>query len=137
MTSTVSGGIAWPLIVFMAVILVARYRWFNDNPYNRYLNNALVFVFLMQLLREQLVQNTLSRTTFISIADIQQLCSVLVIIVSAECMGLVLVWSGLSLAETRKRHRYYRLAALILSAVFFIFGNHARTAGQTINVAGG
>ena len=67
MPPTLTGGIAWPLIMFMAVILVARYRWFSDNPYNIYLNNALAFGFLGQLLREQLVQNTLSRTTFMSI----------------------------------------------------------------------
>ncbi|MCV7339854.1 hypothetical protein MHAE_05637 [Mycobacterium haemophilum DSM 44634] len=133
MSSTVPGAIAWPFITFMAIIVVARYRWFNNNLYGRYLNNTLALALLAQLLHEHLVQDTLSMAP----ADAQQLYGAVVGFVGTEFIGFTLLWTGLSAAKTRKKHRYYRLAALVLCAAYLICGTGARALGEPLEVAGG
>ena len=129
MSSTVSGVIAWPLIMFMVIIVVARYRWFNNNLYGVYLNNTLALALLAQLLHEHFVQNMLSMAP----ADAQQLYGTVVGFVGTEFIGFTLLWTGLSPAETRQRHRCYRLAALVLCAAYLICGTRARTSQSPLN----
>ena len=136
-SSTVPGIIAWPLILFMTLVLVGRYRWFNSNLYERYLNNTLAFLLVAQILREHLVQNMLVRTSFMTMPGTWQLGTAVLGYSFTELIGFSLLWSGMSEAETRPRHRYYRLAAMLLAAGFLISGTRARIAEEPIELTKG
>jgi hypothetical protein len=129
-SSIVPGIIAWPLIVFMTVVVVGRYRWFNSNLYERYFNNTLAFLLVAQVLREHLVDNMLVRTFAVTMAGTWQLGAAVLLYGVTELMGFILLWSGMSEAETRRKHRYYRLAGVLLIAGMLISGTRARLAGE-------
>lgn len=137
MTSTVPSWIAWPLIVAMGVIIAIRCRWFSKSLYDVYFNNTLLLMLIAQLLREDAVENTLQRYAVMTITMAQHLSLVLVFFMAAEFMGFITRWSGLSPEETRRRHRYHRIAASILAAGFFAGTTRARVSGQLLEVAGG
>jgi hypothetical protein len=137
MTSTVPGVIAWPAILFMAIVVVVRYFGFNTNRYDGYLNNTLAILLVAQLLREHVVQKLLSDGALISATTAQQVSTAVMIFASAEFIGLTMLWSGLSVPEARRRHRYYRCAATLLAIAFLITGTSARVAGQSLDVSGG
>ncbi len=136
-SSSVPGIIAWPLIVFMTLVLVARYRWFNNNLCARYFNNMLGFMLVAQVLREHLVQNMLVRTSFVSMAGTWQLSAAVLGYSYTELIGFSLLWSGMSEAETRRKHRYYRLAAVLLVAGLLISGTRARRANEPLEFTSG
>jgi hypothetical protein len=48
-----------------------------------------------------------------------------------------MLWNRISPEATRRSHRYYRLAAVVLSAAFLVAGTRARVAGQPFEVSGG
>ena len=137
--STVPGVIAWPVIVFMTLVLVGRYRWFNNsnNLYARYFNSTLAFLLVAQILREHLVQNMLVRTSFMTMPGTWQLGTAVFGYSFTELIGFSLLWSGMSEAETRRTHRYYRLAAVLLVAGFLISGTRARIAEEPIELTKG
>lgn len=135
--STVPGVIAWPLIFFMIVVLVGRYWWFNSNLYERYFNTTLAFLLAAQVLREHLVQNLLVRTSFMTVGGAWQLATAVLTYSYTEFIGFTLLWSGLSEAQARRRHRYYRLAGVLFVAGFLIAGTPARVAGQPIEFTTG
>lgn len=135
--STVPGIIAWPLIGFMALVLVGRYRWFNINLYERYFNTVLGFLLVAQVLREQLVQNMLVGASFMTMAGTWQLGTAVMGYSFTEFIGFSLLWSGMSEAETRRKHRYYRLAGVLLVAGFLICGTPARRAEEPLEFTTG
>jgi hypothetical protein len=135
--STVPGIIAWPLIVFMTLVLVGRYRWFHNNPYEKYFNNMLGFLLIAQVLREHLVQNLLVKASLVTMAGTWQLGTAALGYSVTELIGFSLLWSGMSEAETRRKHRYYRLAGVLLVAGFFICGTRARIAQEPIEFTRG
>lgn len=98
-SSTVPGILAWPLIVFMTLVLIGRYRWCNSNLYEKYFNSTLAFLLLAQLLREHLVQNVLVRTAFMTTPGTWQLGTAVLSYSYAEFIGFTLLWSGLSAAR--------------------------------------
>ncbi|WP_204815326.1 hypothetical protein [Mycobacterium riyadhense] len=110
----------------MALVLVGRYRWCNTNPYERYFNNTLAALFAAQILREQLVQKMLVKTSFMTLPGTWQLGSAVLAYSFTEFIGFCLLWSGMSEAETRRKHRYYRLAAVLLIAGLLICATRAR-----------
>jgi hypothetical protein len=118
--------IAWPLIVFMTLVLVGRYRWCNRNLYERYFNNSLACLLVAQILREQLVQNILVRTSLVTLPGTWQLGSAVLGYSFTEFIGFSLLWSGMSEAETRRKHRYYRLAGVLATGALLICGSRAR-----------
>ena len=132
------GIIAWPLIVFMTLVVVGRCRWFNNNNlYERYFNNTLAFLLLAQILREHLVQNMLVRTSFMTMPGTWQLGTAVFGYSVTELIGFSLLWSGMSEAETRRRHRYYRLAGVLLIAGMLICGTRARLAAEPLELTRG
>ncbi|WP_081396296.1 DUF6545 domain-containing protein [Mycobacterium colombiense] len=135
--STVPGIIAWPLIAFMMLVLLGRYRWCNSNLYEKYFNSTLALMLLAQLLREHLVQNSLVRTAFMTLPGTWQLGTAVLSYSYSEFIGFTLLWSGLSEAETRRRHKYYRLAGVLLAVGLLVFGTRARMAGQSLEFATG
>ncbi|KAA1250320.1 hypothetical protein F0Q45_10295 [Mycobacterium simiae] len=124
--STVPGIIAWPLIGLMTLVLVGRYRWFNTNLYEKYFNRTLAFLLVAQILREHIVQNIFVGTAFMTSPGTWQLGSAVLAYSFSEFVGFTLLWSGNSEADTRRKHRYYRLAAALLAAGLFISGSRAR-----------
>ncbi|OSC27651.1 hypothetical protein B8W69_13290 [Mycobacterium vulneris] len=130
--STVPGIIAWPLIAFMTLVLLGRYRWCNSNLYEKYFNTTLALMLLAQLLREHLVQGLLVRTVFMTLPGTWQLGTAVLSYSYSEFIGFTLLWSGLSEAETRRRHKYYRLAGMLLAVGLLVFGTPARMAGQSL-----
>lgn len=131
------GIIAWPLIAFMTLILAGRYRWCNNNLYDRYFNSTLVFMLLAQLLREHLVQNILVRTALMTMPGTWQLGTAVMSYSYTEFIGFTMLWSGISEAETRSKHKYYRLGAVLLVVGLFIFGTRARYAAESLEFTTG
>lgn len=131
-SSAVPGVIAWPVIAFMTLVLLGRFRWCNTNLYEKYFNNTLVLLLLTQLLRERLVQNMLVSAAFLTRPGTWQLSTALMSYSYAEFMGFVLLWSGMSEAEARRKHRYYRLAGVLLASGVLIFGTPARIAEKPL-----
>lgn len=131
------GTIAWPLIGFMTLVLVGRYRWCDNNLYERYFNTTLAFMLAAQLLREHFVQNCLVRTAFMTLPGTWQLGTAVLSYSYTEFIGFTMLWSGMSEAETRHQHRYYRLAAVLLVAGLFIFGTRARIATEPLEFTRG
>ncbi|MGV0162992.1 DUF6545 domain-containing protein [Mycobacterium colombiense] len=137
MTSTVSGVIAWPVITIMAIVLAARFRWCRANLYQTYLNNVMAWLLLAQLLRERKVEAVLVKGAVLTVTAAQQLSCVAMILACGEFIGFTMLWNKVSPEETRRSHRYYRLAAIALSVAFLGAGTRARVAGQTLEVFGG
>lgn len=137
MTATVPGVIAWPVIVLMMVILTARYRLCRANLYDTYYNNLMALVLVAQLLREGSVESVLARSSLITVTTAQQLGFVAMVFASCELIGFTMLWTGLSPAETRRQHRYYRQASVISCVCFLAVATRARVVGQTLEVSGG
>ncbi|WP_204806224.1 DUF6545 domain-containing protein [Mycobacterium riyadhense] len=135
--SAVPGIIAWPLIVFMTLVLVGRFRWFNNNLSEKYFNNTLAFLLAAQILREYLVQNMLARTALTTLPGTWQLSSAVLGYSFTEFVAFILLGSGMSEAETRRQHRYYRLAGVLLIAGILVFGSHARLDEQPFELMRG
>lgn len=130
--STVPGFIAWPLLGFMVLVLVGRLHWCDNNLYERYFNNTLVFLMLAQLLREHVVQNLLVRSSLLTLPGTWQLGTAVLSYSFTEFLGFTQLWSGRPESETRRRQTYYRLAALFLIVGFLVFGSRARNAAEPI-----
>lgn len=126
------GLIAWPVIAFMTLVLVGRYRWCSSNLYEKYFNNTLVLLLLTQLLREHLVQDILVKSAFMTRPATWQLSTAVMSYSYAEFMGFVLLWSGMSEADARCKHKYYRLAGVLLATGVLIFGTPARIAEKPL-----
>jgi hypothetical protein len=137
MTSTIPGIVAWPVIAIMAMLLAARFRWCRANLYQTYFNNVMVLLLLAQLLRERRVEGMLSRSALMNVTTAQQLSCVAMILACGEFIGFTMLWNRISPEATRRSHRYYRLAAVLLSAAFLVAGTRARVAGQPFEVSGG
>ncbi|CAM4103773.1 DUF6545 domain-containing protein [Mycobacterium senriense] len=131
------GIIAWPLIAFMMLVLLGRYRWCNSNLYEKYFNCTLALMLLAQLLREHVVQGLLVRSAFMTMPGTWQLGTAVLSYSYSEFIGFTLLWSGLSEAETRRKHRYYRLAGVLLAVGLLVFGTRARMAAQSLEFASG
>lgn len=132
MTSAVPGVIAWPLLVFMMIVVAARYVWLNDTAYDKYLNNTLAFMLVVQLLREHQVQELLDYAELSTVTATQQLSLGFMIPASTEFLGFTTLWSGRSEAETRTLYVRYRSAGIVCFAAFLIVATPARRAHQTL-----
>jgi hypothetical protein len=132
MTSAVPGVIAWPLLVFMMAVVVARYVWLNDTAYDRYLNNTLGFMLIVQLLREHRVQQLLEYSGLCSVTTTQQLSRGFMIPACTEFLGFTTLWSGRSEADTRTLYVRYRAAGVVSFVAFLAAATPARRAHQTL-----
>lgn len=128
------GFLAWPLIAFMSVVLLGRYRWFNENLSEKYINNTLAFLWAAQVLRERFVQRVMVDSAFVTEPGAWQLSTALMGYSFTEFIGFSMLWSGMSEVETRHKHRYYRVAAILLIAGFLIFGTRARLAKKPLEL---
>jgi len=137
MTDTVPAGIAWPLILFTAVIAAIRYRWVNNSPYDHYFNNTLVWMLATELLRQRGVEQLLAKSELLNVTASQELSMVGMVGSSTEFMGFVSMWSSRSPEQTRHRQSQYRIAATVLSAAFLVFATRARIHRQLLEVSGG
>ena len=97
----------------------------------------MAFIMVAQLLREKNVEGVLSRTALMTVTTAQQLGFAAMIFASAEMIGFTMLWARLSPAETRRSHRHYRLAAVVLCVAFLVAATRARVGGQTLEVSGG
>ena len=131
------GILAWPLLVFIALVLAGRYRWCNNNFYDRYFNSTLAFLLAAQVLREHLVQHLLVTTAFMTLPGTWQLATAVLSYSYTEFVGFTMLWSGMSESETRRKHRYYRLAGVLLVLGFLVAGTSARIAAEPIEFTRG
>lgn len=120
------GVIAWPLIVFMTLVLEGRYRWFNTNLYERYFNSTLAFLLVAQILREHRVQDLLVESSLMTRPGAWQLSTAVMGYSFAEMIGFSLLWSGMPEAVARRKQRYYRLAGVCCMVAFLACGTRAR-----------
>ena len=132
MTSAVPGIFAWPSIAFMVAVIAARYAWVNQNAYDRYLNNTLAFMLIVQLLREHQVQHLLDYSALASVTLSQQLSLGFMIPACTEFLGFTTLWSGRSEEDTRTLYLRYRRAGIVLFAAFLAAATGARRAHQTL-----
>lgn len=137
MTSSVPGLVAWPLLALMTSIAVMRYLFFSTSEFEKYLNHVLAIYLVCNLLREKMIEKFLAGHHIIAVTTAQELSLVAMILLSAEFLGFITLGSGLPLLEARRRHRHYRISAIILSIAFFISASHARATGQPLEVAHG
>lgn len=137
MTASIPGWLAWPLITSMAIVIAARYVWFNSSKYEHYFNNTLALMLAAQLLREHAVEQFLSQHGLMTVTTAQHLSLVLVFFMAAEFMGFITHWARGPAEESKRRHRNHRLAAVALAAAFLAVTTRARNAGQLLEVSGG
>lgn len=137
MTSTVPATLAWPLLIFMAAVVVLRYLFFNHSQWERYLNHTLAFMFASNLIRERVIQDALASAGISSVTTTQQISLVLTIFAAAEFLGFLTLWGRLPPQAVSRRQRYHRLAAVLLTAATLLAATPARTAGQPLEVYGG
>jgi len=134
MTSAVPGIFAWPSIAFMVAVIAARYAFLNQNAFDRYLNNTLAFMLIVQLLREHQVQHLLESSALASVTLSQQLSLGFMIPACTEFLGFTTLWSGRSEEETRRQYLRYRRAGIVLFAAFLAAATGARRAHQTLEI---
>ncbi len=134
MTSAVPGVFAWPSIAFMVLVIAARYAWVNRDAYDRYLNNTLSFMLVVQLLREHQVQHLLDYAALASVTLSQQLSLGFMIPACTEFLGFTTLWSGRTEEQTRSQYLRYRRAGIILFAAFLAAATGARRAHQTLEI---
>lgn len=132
MTSAVPGIFAWPSIAFMMAVIAARYAWVDTAPFDRYLNNTLAFMLIVQLLREHQVQHLLDYCALASVTLSQQLSLGFMIPACTEFLGFTTLWSGRSEEDTRRVYLRYRRAGIVLFAAFLAAATGARRAHQTL-----
>jgi hypothetical protein len=132
MTSAIPGIIAWPSILFMALVVASRYLWLNSTAYDRYLNNTLAFMLIVQLLREHQVQRLLDYAALFTVTATQQLSLGMMIPACTEFLGFTSLWSGRSVDETRQLYRRYRGLGVVLFAAFIAAATGARRANETL-----
>lgn len=137
MTDTVPAAIAWPLIVFIAVVIAIRFRWVANSLYDTYFNNTLVWMLVTVLLRQRATEHLLAQAGLLSITTAQELSMVGMVGASMEFMGFVSMWSSRSPEHVRRRQRHYRTAAALLCVAFLVFATRARLHGQLLEVSGG
>lgn len=137
MTSNVPAPIAWTVITVLTLLLAARFAWCRANLYETYLNNVMAWLLLAQLLRERAVEAILSDAALMSVTTAQQVSCVAMNFACVEFIGFTMLWSRMSPAETRRIHRYFRLATVALCVAFLAAGTRARVAGQSLEVNGG
>ncbi|MGV0071105.1 hypothetical protein ACRU44_25585 [Mycobacterium colombiense] len=113
------------MITIMAIVLAARFRWCRANLYQTYLNNVMAWLLLAQLLRERKVEAVLVKGAVLTVTAAQQLSCVAMILACGEFIGFTMLWNKVSPEETRRSHRYYRLAAIALSVAFLGAGTRA------------
>lgn len=135
--SAVPAIIAWPLIAFMTLVLLGRYRWFNENLSEKYINNTLAFLWAAQLLREPFMQKLIIDSALVTEPGAWQLSAALMGYSFTEFIGFSMLWSGMSEAETRHKHRYYRMTAILLITGFLICGTRARLAKKPLELLAG
>ncbi|QUR68726.1 MAB_1171c family putative transporter [Mycobacterium spongiae] len=129
--------LGWPLLVFMAAVVIVRYIFFNTSQYETFLNHSLAFILAGNLLSEGAVEDFLAYHQILTPTAAQQLAWTAMIFTTAEFMGFITLWSRSSPKETRRRHRYHRIAAIVLAAGFLIAATPARAAGQPLEAFGG
>lgn len=137
MTTSVPAYLTWPLLVFMAIVVITRYAFFNSSQYETYFNNTLALMVGSNLLRERAIENVLADHNILSVTAAQQLSLAVMIFAAAEFMGFISLWSRLSPEQTHRRHRYHRAAAAVLAIGFLLAATPARRAGQTLEEFGG
>jgi hypothetical protein len=137
MASTIPSVIAWPIVIFMTLVVAMRYRWCNTNLYDTYFNNTLAFLLITQFLRERKIEDLLSKNPPMTVTAARQFSFAAMIFAATEFIGFTMLWMRHSSIETCRRHRYYRLAAVILCAAYLAAATRARVAGQTLEVSGG
>lgn len=137
MTTSVPAYLTWPLLVFMTIVVITRYAFFNSSQYETYFNNTLALMVGSNLLRERAIENVLDDHGILSVTAAQQLSLAVMIFAAAEFMGFISLWSRLSPDQTRRRHRYHRGAATILAIGFLLAATPARRAGRTLEEFGG
>ncbi|WP_082972508.1 DUF6545 domain-containing protein [Mycobacterium sp. 1245852.3] len=137
MTATVPGDIAWPLIIFTAIVIVVRCKWFSQSQYEAYFNNTLSLMFLAQLLRESAAERLLSQSALLSVTAAQQLSLGIMILAATEFMGFVSLWSTHSPTETSRRQRHNRIVAAVVFIAFLVAATRARVDGKLLELSGG
>lgn len=137
MTTALPAWFTGPVLLAIAAILAVRYRWFNGTRLESYLNNALAFLFLCNLLRENAIQQLLNRHGIVDVATARILSLAVAILAAAEFLGFVAVWARPEKYMHRHRNALHRGAAWLLAAAFLAAAEPARRAGQTLEEYGG
>jgi hypothetical protein len=141
MITGLSDWVAWPLLLFMAVVTIARYAFYdtyNSMAYDKYLNYTIGFALLSNLLRDRTVEMHLNRVFSWDLTTIQQVSLALMIFVGTEFRGFTALWrGGLPKDEAVRQHRVHRMTAVICCGVFLAAATPARNAGEHLEVYGG
>ncbi|MBF6332326.1 MAB_1171c family putative transporter [Nocardia transvalensis] len=137
MTSSVSEVIARPLIGAMAMVIAARWWWFNGTTVDRYLNTTLTVILLTQLLRERAVQDMIAGHSPLTVTTIQQLTLCTIVVAVAPFLNGARVLLGEN-AEPSRRERFCTYATAIgLSILILIAGTRARRERLPLEISGG
>ncbi|MEN4397458.1 DUF6545 domain-containing protein [Mycolicibacterium conceptionense] len=133
-------SVAWPLLLFMAVVTITRFAFYSTNStqYDKYLNYTLGFALASNLLRDRTIETRLNQVLGWDLTTMQQISLALMIFVGAEFRGFTTVWRGdLPNEEAIRRHRTHRVTAVVCCVVFLVAATPARNAGEHLEVHGG
>ena len=137
MTTALPAWITAPVLLLVALVVGARYLWFNSTRMEHYLNNALALLWLSNLLRENGIEQILDHHGVMSVTTAQQLSLAVAIGAAAEFMGFVAVWADPEKYTTGHRNTLHRGLAAALAVAFMVAATPAREAGQTLEDFGG
>ncbi|BCF86337.1 hypothetical protein RQCS_58820 (plasmid) [Rhodococcus qingshengii] len=96
MTSPVTGWIAWPIILLLLTVIAIRFRLLNRSTTDRLINQALLFAAIGMLLREQLVEDVLSRYLG-PLGDVDLLRQIsfgFIVLIVQAIYGMAKLWAG-------------------------------------------
>ena len=137
MTTSVPAHLTVPLLIWMVVVVAARYLWFHAKLTETYLNNTLALMVGANLLREGSIQEFLADAGVLTVTTSQQFSLALLIFAAAEFMSFVNVWTKGPDEQPFSPYNAYRASAVGLVILFLVAGSPARAAGLPLEVHGG
>ncbi|WP_405183716.1 DUF6545 domain-containing protein [Nocardia sp. NBC_01377] len=125
-----------PLLIFVAVVAVARLTLVHSSTGERHINKLVALATATALLREPAIAARVAPVVPGGAPTLYTVWHALFVLMSALFVGLFLLWDR-GLAQYRKPQRRVVLLACAIGVALFVVAEPARRAGMSIPEAGG